>query len=118
MKTQKRFKDVLRTRQRRSLTLLNQTDKKEVRTTPAVIEGAAARSSSPIERKGLMKQARNARAERAVKCSLMFGERASKRNPLTELYVNSSFTEDRGAWEKEFITETLCGVFSGSRGDD
>ena len=31
----------------------------------------------------------------------MLGKRISKRKPLTELYVNGSFTEDRGAWEKE-----------------
>ena len=40
------------------------------------------------------------RAEHAVKCGLMHGKRISKRRPVTELYVNGSSTEDRGAWEK------------------
>ena len=76
---------------------------KEVRKTPeedTVREAAAARSSRPTEGKVLTEQARKARAEHAVKCGLMHGKRISKRRPVTELYVNGSSTEDRGAWEK------------------
>ena len=34
-----------------------------------------------------------------MECSLLLGKRTPKR-PLTELYVNGSFTVDRGAWER------------------
>ena len=68
-------------------------------------EVAAARSSKPIERRVLVKQARKARAEFSVTCSLMLGKRISKRKPLTELYVNVIFTEDRRLGER--TTETL-----------
>ena len=63
-----------------------------------MVKEGAARSTRPIERKLLKKKARNARADHDVKCSLMTGK-LPKRKPLTELYVNGSFTEDREAWE-------------------
>ena len=40
-----------------------------------------------------------------VCCEMQFvllGKMIPKRNPLSESHVNGSFTEDRGAWEKEF----------------
>ena len=89
--------------QRGSRTPRNLTDKKEVGNTPkedAVREAAAVRSSRPTDRKVVMEQARKAKAEHAVKCGLMHGKRISKRRPVTELCVNGSSTEDRGAWEK------------------
>ena len=43
----------------------------------------------------LRKQARKARADHAVKCSMVPGKKILKRKPLTELYVNGKFTEDR-----------------------
>ena len=57
-------------------------------------------SARPIERKVLRKHARKARANHAVKCSLSRGK-IPKRQPLTELYVNDSFTQDRDACKKE-----------------
>ena len=62
---------------------------------------AAARSVRPIERKILRKQARKARADHPVQCCLLPGKKIPKRKPLTELYVNGIFTEDREEWQKE-----------------
>ena len=49
----------------------------------------------------LKKQARKARAEHLVKCSLALGKRQVRRGPLSELYVNGNFTEDRQEWHRE-----------------
>ena len=49
----------------------------------------------------LKKQARKARAAHQVKCWLETGKKKAKRKPLTELYVNWHFTEDREEWQKE-----------------
>ena len=75
-------------------------DKKKTRTEVTVRERAA-RSSRPIESKVLKQQARKAMAEHAVKCSLMPSKGIPKERPLAEHYVNGSFTEHRGAWEKD-----------------
>ena len=60
---------------------------KEVTRTPKLVtlkEEAAARCKRPIERKVLRNQARRARADHAVKCSLMPGKKIQKRKPLAE----------------------------------
>ena len=49
----------------------------------------------------LNKQARKARAEHQVKCCLTPGERKVRGKPLSELYVNGNFTEDREEWQRE-----------------
>ena len=49
----------------------------------------------------LRNHAKRARADHAVKCSLMPGKKIPKRKPLDVLYVNGSFTEDREEWKKE-----------------
>ena len=70
---------------------------KEVRRTPEKVkerEGAAARCTQAIKKKVLRNQAMKARADHAVKEIL-------KRKPLTELYVNGKFMEDRKEWKKE-----------------
>ena len=46
-------------------------------------------------------QAKRARAEHDVICSLMLDKRRPTRRPLTELCINGSSTEDRRAWEPE-----------------
>ena len=53
-----------------------------------------------IKRKVLKKQARKARAEHLVKFCLEPGKNKVKREPLTELYVQENFTEDREEWQK------------------
>ena len=63
-------------------------------------EEAAARCTAKIKRRKLKKQARKARAEHLVKCSLEPGKKKTKRKPLTELYVKVYFTEDRGEWQR------------------
>ena len=63
---------------------------KNIQSTPENVrlrEEAAARSTKKIKRKVLKKQARKARAEHMLKCSLMPGKRI-QRKPLSELYVN------------------------------
>ena len=62
---------------------------------------AAARCSRPMERKVLRMQVRRAKSEDAVKCSLLPGRKKPKRKPLTEVYVDGCFTEDRSAWDQE-----------------
>ena len=57
-------------------------------------EEAAARCTAKIERRVLRKQARKARAEHLVRCSLEPGKKKAKRKPLTELYVEGHFIED------------------------
>ena len=55
---------------------------KDVRETPeevTVKECAPARSARPIERKVLRKQARKARADHALKCSLSAGKNTEKK---------------------------------------
>ena len=51
-------------------------------------EKVAARNERLIERKVFRRQTTQARARRAVKCSLMLGKRMSKGKPLKELYVD------------------------------
>ena len=61
---------------------------KEVRRTPEEVTvkgGAAARSTRPIERKALRKQARKAMADPAVRCSFIPGKRIPKRKTFNEL---------------------------------
>ena len=78
-------------------------EKKEVTRTPEQVitsEGAAARCTQANKVKVLRKRARNARADPAVTCSMMPGKKIPKRKPLTKLYVNGKFTEDREEWNK------------------
>ena len=64
-------------------------------------EEAAARCTAKIKRRILRKQARMAKAEHLVKCSLEPGKKKAKRKPLTELYVKGHFIEDRAEWQDE-----------------
>ena len=64
-------------------------------------EEAAARCTTKIQRRVLRRQARKARAEHLVKCSLQPGKKKAKRKPLTELYVKGHFTEDRAERQEE-----------------
>ena len=86
-----------------------------VRRPPKKIEllrEAVARSFRAIERRVLCTQARRARAEHLVKCSLMLGRRKVKRKPLKELYIegylvlktemNGKSGDDRGATKKDY----------------
>ena len=57
------------------------------------------------------------KAEHAGKYSLMPGKRILQRKPLTELYVNGSFMEDKGAREKE-LQKHCMEVYVHPRGDD
>ena len=82
----KRFKMVTKKQQRRLLIQRKPGDKKDVMKTP----------------KEEKKQASKARADHAMKCSLVPGKKRSKRKPQTELYVEESFTEHREEWKKEF----------------
>ena len=41
------------------------------------------------------------RAEHLVRCCLALGKQKASRKSLTELYVDSNFTEDREEWQKE-----------------
>ena len=78
---------------------------KEIMSTPENVrlrEEAAARSTAKIKRRILRKQARKARAEHLVQCSLEPGKKKCKSKPLTELYVKGHFTEDREEWKKHF----------------
>ena len=54
-----------------------------------------------FKRRVLRRQARKARAEHLIRCSLVPGKKKAKRKPLTELYVKGHFTEDRSEWPKE-----------------
>ena len=60
-----------------------------------------ARCTATIKRRVLRRQARNARTEHLVRCSLEPGKKKAKRKPLTELYVKGHFTEDRAEWQEE-----------------
>ena len=57
-------------------------------------EEAAERCTVKSKRRVLRRQARKARAEHLVRCSLVPGNRKAKRKPLTELYVKGNFTKD------------------------
>ena len=52
----------------------------------------AARCTQAIKRNG---------TQETSKCSIMPGKKKLKRKPLTELYVNGKFTEDRDEWKRE-----------------
>ena len=47
------------------------------------------------------KQAKKARAEQVVKCSLAPGKRKVRRKPLSELHVSGNFTGDSEEWQRE-----------------
>ena len=64
-------------------------------------EEAGARCTAKIKRIVLRRQARKARAEHLIRCSLVPVKKKAKRKPLTELYVKGHFTEDRSEWQKE-----------------
>ena len=49
-----------------------------------------------IKRRVLMKQAKKARADHLVKCSLMLGRRKILKKPLSEFFVNGNFKTERG----------------------
>ena len=74
-----------------------QTENKMMRTPENVRlrEEAAARCTAKIKWRVLMRQARKARSEHLVRCSLEPGKKNAKRKPLTELYVKGHFSEDR-----------------------
>ena len=78
---------------------------KAVKHTPRNVrmrEEAVAGCTKVIKRKVLKKkQARKARADHLVKCSMMPGRRKMKSKPFSDLYVNGQFTEDREEWLKE-----------------
>ena len=68
---------------------------KEVKQTPEKVrtrEEAAARCTQAIKRKVLRKQARKAKADHGVKCSIVPGKKIRKRKPLTEWDVNGKMT--------------------------
>ena len=70
---------------------------KEVMRTPKPVtlkQEAAARCTRPIDRKVLRNQARRARADHAVKCSLMPGKKIPKENPRLSCTY-------RAEWKKE-----------------
>ena len=76
----------------------NAQKEKEMMRTPQNVrlrEEAVARCTAKIKRIVLRRQARKARAEHLVRCSLEPGKKKTKRKPLTELYVKGHFTEDR-----------------------
>ena len=63
-------------------------------------EEAAARCTKKFQRRILKLQARRARVNHLLRCSLEPGKKKIKRSPLTVLYVNGNFTEDREEWQK------------------
>ena len=82
----------------------NAQKEKELMRTPENVrlrEEAAARFTAQMKRKVLRRQARKARAEHLVRCSLGQGKKKARRKPLTELYVKGHVTEDRTEWQKE-----------------
>ena len=54
-----------------------------------------------MKRRVLKKEARKARANHLLECCLMPVRRKTQRKPLSELYVNGHWTEDREEWPKE-----------------
>ena len=82
----------------------NAQKEKEMMRTPENVrlrEETVARCTAKITRIVLRRQARKARAEHLVRCSLEPGKKKTKRKPLTELYVKGHFTEDRAEWQEE-----------------
>ena len=76
---------------------------KAVKETPENVrirEEAAARCTKVITRRVLKKQARKTRSDHLVKCSLMPGRIIIIKEPLSELYVNGNFMEDREELQK------------------
>ena len=66
----------------------NALKEKEIMCTPENVrlrEEAAARCTTKIKRRVVRRQARKARAEHLVRCSLESGKKKAKRKPLTEL---------------------------------
>ena len=66
-------------------------------------EEAAARCTAKIKRRILRKQARKARAEHLVKCSLEAGKKKCKNKKLTELYVKGAFYRRQRMWKNAFV---------------
>ena len=88
----------------KQVTHTTKSERDEVRRTPEKVrirEEAAARCTKVIKRRVFRKQARNAKADHLVKCSMMPGEERVTRTLLTEFYVNGKFTKDRGEWCQE-----------------
>ena len=69
--------------------------KKRMPPTVTLGEEAAARWSHPTERNVLRNQAKRARTEHPVRCSLTLWKRKTKRKHLKELFVNGEFTANR-----------------------
>ena len=65
----------------------------------------------------LKKRPKEARADHLVKRSTTSGRRKPKRMPLSELFVNGEFTEDRAEWQKELQRhcEGVCSDLDESR---
>ena len=64
-------------------------------------EEAAARCTKVIRGRVPKKQATKARAEHLGKCCLAPGKRNVRGKPMSELYVNGNFKEDREEWQIE-----------------
>ena len=82
----------------------NALKEKEMLRTPENVrlrEEAAARCTAKTNRRVLRRQARKARAEHLVRCSLEPVKKKAKRKPLTEFYLKGHFTEDRSEWQRE-----------------
>ena len=60
----------------------------------------------PLKEEFSQNQAKQARERHAVKCHMMPGKRIPQRRPLTELYVDGKFMEDRGVRNNEL--QRLC----------
>ena len=65
------------------------------------IREEAAPRCTKKKKRCLQKEARKARADHLIKCCLVPVRRKTQRKPLSELYVNGKFTEDREEWQKE-----------------
>ena len=78
-------------------------ERENIQSTPENVrlrEEAAARYTKKSRAEFLKTQARKARAEHLVLCSLEPGKKV-KRKPLTEFFVKGNSTEDREEWQKE-----------------
>ena len=64
-------------------------------------EKAVARGTRVFKRRVFKKQARKDRAEHLVKCFLAPGKRKVRGKPLSELYMNGCFTDDKEEWQRE-----------------
>ena len=75
---------------------------KEARQTPENSEKKKMRPQQDAsnQKKALRKQARKTWADH-VKCSIMPGKKILNKKPLTELYANDEFTDEREKWNQE-----------------